>query len=58
MEKITAKIGRNVYTWKLFACDYVLNLIKKDKRFRDVEVIYKKPKEEKPYYWRREDLME
>jgi len=40
MKKITAKIGNKTYTWRLFACEYVLNLIKKDKRFKDVKVEY------------------
>ena len=53
MKQITAKIGQKQYTWKLFACKYVYQLIKRDKRFRDIEVTYKKVK---PYYWRRADV--
>jgi len=52
MKMITAKIGQKVYTWKLFAHKYVLNLIKNDKRFSDIKVVFKK--KQKPYYWRRE----
>jgi hypothetical protein len=54
IKKITARRNSKTFTWKLFACEYVLNLIKKDKRFSDVEVEYEAKKEvEKPYYWKR-----
>lgn len=40
ISKITAKLGNKTYTWKLFACEYVLKLIKRDKRLTSVKVFY------------------